>query len=92
MYALHCPRAVVLWVWVHGALGEVARIGRTTREVEGTLIFAYHKLKHHRGIPVYLGQYACSPVVAFFNEEPDLIAGTEYERFIYYSREHISWE
>ena len=54
--------------------------------------FAYPKLMHHKGEPVHLGQHACSPAVAFFDEKPDLIVGTEYGRFIYYSRENITWE
>ncbi len=54
--------------------------------------FAYPKLMHHKGEPVHLGQHACSPAVAFFDEKPDLIVGTEYGRFIYYSRKHVSWE
>ncbi|MEC7906066.1 MAG: hypothetical protein VYC82_02460 [Verrucomicrobiota bacterium] len=54
--------------------------------------FAYPKLMHHKGEPVHLGQHACSPAVVFFNEKPDLIVGTECGRFIYYSREYISWE
>ena len=55
-------------------------------------VFAYPKLMHHRGKPVHLGQHSCSPATAFFSDEPDLIVGTEYGRFIYYRREHISWK
>lgn len=55
-------------------------------------VFAYPKLMHHEGNPVHLGQHACSPAAAFFDEKPDLIVGTEYGRFIYYSRENITWE
>ena len=55
-------------------------------------VFAYPKLLHHRGKPVHLGQHACSPSAAFFDEEPDLIVGTETGRFMYYQHEHISWE
>ena len=32
------------------------------------------------------------PIAIFFNDEPDLIVGTEYGPFIYYSREHTTLE
>jgi hypothetical protein len=55
-------------------------------------IFAYPKLMHYLGMPVHLGQHSCSPAAAYFDNEPDLIVGTENGRFIYYNRENISWK
>ncbi len=55
-------------------------------------IFAYPKLMHYLGKPVHLGQHSCSPTAAYFDNEPDLIVGTENGRLIYYNREDISWK
>lgn len=55
-------------------------------------IFAYPLLMHHDGKPVHLGQHACSPAAAFFDDKPDLIVGTETGKFIYYARERIQWK
>jgi hypothetical protein len=55
-------------------------------------VFATPKLMHFRGQPVHLGQHSCSPAAAFFEDQPDLIVGTENGRLIYYDREDIEWE
>jgi hypothetical protein len=54
-------------------------------------IFAFPEILKFKGEPIFLGQHACAPTLAYFSEAgPDLIVGEEGGRLLYFKREDLS--
>ncbi len=56
-------------------------------------VFAFPTLMQFRGNPIYLGQHECSPAVWDIGQAdgPDLLAGNQDGRIMYYARRDLSW-